>query len=541
MKKIIALLPILALSNGAQADTAFGSINNFDTVNDTGSTCYGFEIEVDDALSREIGYTYNFNHYGTPKISDDPNRVPGHNTVLITYKTANPSGTTSGFTNPVVGPIVPTLGHQCTNPSVNAGCEHFGAGIYSSTYTAVKYRWLDAAGNTCADPKGNVHVSTPVWNYQPPVLVKPPVIQPNPVVNQPAIIVPGQVAFAAQVQAVIPAPPLPVAPAKLFGDPSWVKVIRTTSHKNNPMVLDDLVNEPDANGKPKWANGETSETETEWSLLQTQPGVVKNPAKVAQPAVKNDDMGDGTEVVTRRYEYYAYAAGDDTIDGDNGEAMCDEVDPTLDPANPQYLHGASNLTSVDVAEAGGGSHTVDCTARVLVGDFLGAQMGGFNAIVPFSTIPDIQSGIVGEAFPDRKVLVGGNSPFSTSISGSVPNGLGIDSVTGILNGTPTRVGSFHFTVDAYDTNQATGQTIPDAQGKGAGSHVNRAYTLNVTGRGDTNTDYEIDSIDLQAIQAKYGHPAADANDPADVNGDMKINLLDYRKAASLCTKPRCAH
>ena len=55
MKKIIALLPIMALSTAAQADTAYGALGNFDVVNDTGQTCNGFEIEIDDAHSTEIG------------------------------------------------------------------------------------------------------------------------------------------------------------------------------------------------------------------------------------------------------------------------------------------------------------------------------------------------------------------------------------------------------------------------------------------------------------------------------------------------------
>ena len=151
-------------------------------------------------------------------------------------------------------------------------------------------------------------------------------------------------------------------------------------------------------------------------------------------------------------------------------------------------------------------------------------MGEFNAAAPFSTISDIQSGNVGEAFPQRKVLIGGDTPYETTTSGNLPNGLAIDSVTGVLSGTPEKVGSFQFNVAATDN---------------FGSKVSRDYTLNVTGPGDVNGDFKIDSTDLNSIKARYGQAAA-ANDPEDLNGDLKINLLDYRKAASLCTKPRCA-
>ncbi|MFZ4704095.1 MAG: putative Ig domain-containing protein, partial [Candidatus Methylumidiphilus sp.] len=243
-------------------------------------------------------------------------------------------------------------------------------------------------------------------------------------------------------------------------------------------------------------------------------------------AAKNpDDMGDGREVVTRRYEFYAYGAdatfAPDTpsIDGQNGEAMCDEVD-TSDPLHP--LRGMGTVTVAEVD----GEHTFDCFSVDIVGEYQGSQMGAFNAVAPFSTISDIQSGNVSEAFPQRKVLIGGDTPYATTTSGSLPNGLAIDSPTGVLSGTPEKVGAFQFNVASTDN---------------FGSKVSRDYTLNVTGPGDVNTDFKIDSTDLNTIKARYGQAVlAEAKDPADVNGDLKINLLDYRKAASLCTKPRCA-
>ena len=43
----LACVPLLLASQG-RASIAYGSINNFDTVNDTGTVCHGFEIEIDD-------------------------------------------------------------------------------------------------------------------------------------------------------------------------------------------------------------------------------------------------------------------------------------------------------------------------------------------------------------------------------------------------------------------------------------------------------------------------------------------------------------
>ena len=39
---------------GASASTAYGDLNNFDTVNDTGQECHGFEIEIEDIHSTDI-------------------------------------------------------------------------------------------------------------------------------------------------------------------------------------------------------------------------------------------------------------------------------------------------------------------------------------------------------------------------------------------------------------------------------------------------------------------------------------------------------
>ena len=63
---------LLALgSHAASASTAYGDLNNFDAVNDTGQDCHGFEIELDDVRSTDITYTYDWNHYGAPKIRED--------------------------------------------------------------------------------------------------------------------------------------------------------------------------------------------------------------------------------------------------------------------------------------------------------------------------------------------------------------------------------------------------------------------------------------------------------------------------------------
>src|SRR4029079_19701162 len=77
---------------------AYGSINNFDTVNDTGHEGHGFEIELDDCQSTNITYTYNYNHYGAPRNTQDGS-VAGHPRCIIRWESKkNPDGCWAAYT-----------------------------------------------------------------------------------------------------------------------------------------------------------------------------------------------------------------------------------------------------------------------------------------------------------------------------------------------------------------------------------------------------------------------------------------------------------
>lgn len=142
-------------------------------------------------------YTYDRNHYGTPKIQD--NTDPLHPKTFVRYESAkNADGTRVAGASTLIPAevLTPTNGHFCTDTSnYSYGCEHFGVG-YSRTPTAVKDNWLldDSTGNLILGPA--VNVGTPSFRYVPPAWAVP-----------------------AQVVAVIPAPPVPIPPARQFGEP----------------------------------------------------------------------------------------------------------------------------------------------------------------------------------------------------------------------------------------------------------------------------------------------------------------------------------
>ena len=410
-RRILQLICVLALaalaSTPARASTAYGDLNNFDVFNDTNQRCYGFEIELDDIHSTDITYTFDWNHYGAPTISED-NSDPTHPKVFVRYAAKYASGTFSAFTEVPSTTPSPTNGHMCTDPSVNFGCEHFGVGYYGAP-TAVRYNWLiedpSTPGTLIHGPA--VNVATPTWTYYPPVPAQP----------------------VAQVQAVILAPPPPPAPAYEFGDAVWVKAIVTTSHNNTVMELKDLVSDDPADPNDKnWTNGEPDEVEVEWHILQTE---FNNPAGANNDlAGANEDLPNGDEVVTRRYEFYKYAG---PLDPETNEAICTKYPPILDSADPAYK-----------AEC-------DPASVTILGDYIGAQMAGFNVEAVLGLIDHVQDGNLNEPYTSRTLVVGGNTPYVTEVtSGALPNGLTIDSATAVLSGTPTATGEFSFTITATD-------------------------------------------------------------------------------------------
>ena len=389
---------LLALgSSPVRASIAYGTLNNFDTVNDTGEPCHGFEIELDDCHSKDVTYCYSYNHYGTPSIREDTTSVPGHTNCFVRYAAIRTNGVWSASTAVPSGPIVPTQGHQFTNPSLNFGGEHFGVGYYSSP-TAVKYNWLvdNGAGVLVHGPA--VMVSTPVFTYY-----------------APAAGVPAQVQAAIQ--------PVPEVPVWEFGTPSWIKAIVTSSHTNREVKLRDLVSaDPDFPGEKDWRNGEPDEVETEWDLLQVEYGS-HNTNELVGAA---EALPGGDEVITRRYEFYSYAG---PIDPASGEALADKV-------GADGIHGINEYSNT-----------------VVVGDYLGAQMSAFDNQLPMGLIDHVADGKINTAYPTRTIVIAG-VPYTAANTGALPAGMMFNPTTGELSGTPTASGVFTFKVRVSVTNQS---------------------------------------------------------------------------------------
>lgn len=411
---LATVLLALAFGPAANASTAYGTLNNFDCVNDTGVECHGFEIEIEDVHSRDITYTYNYNHYGTPRIIEDLSD-PAHPRVRIRYESGrNTNGTWAAYTAVPTNAIAPTDGHRFTNPNINFGGEHFGVSYYGPA-TNVAYHWLvdDGSGSLVRGPA--VYVSTPTFTYYPPVA-----------------------GFPAQVQARIEPPPAP--PILEFGPAVWVKEIRTVTHNSREVKLRDLLSDdPDREDDKNWRNGEPDEVESEWEILQTDFLAGDGGAQghlEAQP----EDLPDGDEVVTRRWEFYKYLG---PIDEETGEALAHGVD-----RDGIHGKGTREINGVEV----------DLSTVVVVGEYLGAQMSAFDINAPLGLADQLPDGIVGEEYPTRLVVIAGVE-FTATNWGVLPDGLSLDLETGELSGTPTTAGVFQFTVEAKaGTNAALRRT-----------------------------------------------------------------------------------
>jgi len=444
----LAALTALALTTtAAHASQAYGSVNNFDCVNDTSNLCHGFEIELDDINTSDISYTFDYNHYGTPKITQQvfqDGLLKWHTNVLVDYQAVWTNTGWSAYTAVPTTNIPPTMGHQFTNPRVNFGGEHFGVG-YRLQPNKILYFWMTDNGSHTLTRSGQVYVSTPGFIYNPPAGPAQP----------------------AQAQAVIPAPILPmsyVCPNPEFSDAVWCKVITTTSQTNTPVSVNDLMT-PDTNNPAgrDWRNGQTNtEVETEWQLLQIDylssdynptNGLGGNNAKLAG---NNRGLTNSDDVVTYRYEYYAYSGP--YADWDTHEALCQM--PGTDG-----IHGTGNYVN-------GNGITIQLTNVVVVGKFLGAQMSAGVATPPVGLVDHVPDGQYGVTYTPRTVIISGDTNFTTSYTGTVPLGMAFDTSKAVLYGTPYTNGIFIITVTASSSNNpsvtktypfwiaASGQVLP---------------------------------------------------------------------------------
>jgi hypothetical protein len=298
----VALAAMVSASGPAMATATFGSLGNFDAVNDTGKTAHGFEIELEGIHAGDVtdtfggagrGFPTTVERYGAPTITEYSNgSVFG---VRVTYR-ADLTGPSSGWIGTPSG-VYSTPGESCwTGGGSGYGpatpCDHFGVGLIQNP-TRTSYNWLveDSPGSSTL-VYGISNVLAPTWTVTPQA---PAPGNPNP----PPPIVAAQIV----------APEHKDAPNWEFGEAIWAKVF--TTEIEGDVILEDLVG-----GNPVIDQAE-SNTEIEWQLLQKEfnnplSGILENGGAAA--------VGDHADTVIRRYEFYAFTG---LYDDETHEALFD--------------------------------------------------------------------------------------------------------------------------------------------------------------------------------------------------------------------------
>lgn len=360
---VAAWLPVSAQA----VVSVVGGLANFDVVNNTGRPAYGFEIEFEDSnfYKTDVGSVFGLNRdfgparggatgvvrFGTVDVSDYDDGAGHHLGVRITYG----GRFASGISTPFNAGGFNTPGESCW-PGANAAwknnpCDHYG--VQSSKNPATtRYSWL------VADPNQPAPASFADYTK---VLAGIPAV--NIVYTPPAVVLPAQPPAAAQVQVQIQAiaPVRPAAPAQLelpevqhqWGEAYWVLTYKTKVDKR--IDLGNLLQDnPDM---------EAAEVESEWSILQRRPlnkmadgnDLGANEAKEKVDLLDDADNG---KAVMRRYEFYRYTG---LTNLEDGEVICD----TACENDPRGLLSGKNF----------------------VGDFVGAQMAGYN-IEALAAVPE---------------------------------------------------------------------------------------------------------------------------------------------------------
>jgi len=129
------------------------------------------------------------------------------------------------------------------------------------------------------------------------------------------------------------------------------------------------------------------------------------------------------------------------------------------------------------------------------------------------TVDSLPNGTVGTEYSATLSASGGIPPYTWSISsGSLPNGLTLDSSTGILSGTPTQTGTFTFTIQVKDSNNNTST---------------KEFTLTINPAqltGDLNQDNKVNSLDFQILIQKFKQ--TQNIETEDLNSDGIVDVKD---------------
>lgn len=374
-KHTLALAASLALLAAAPAHavSVIGNLANFDAVNNTGHSAYGFEIELEDnslwdnsasasqhgsgndvysvfGLDRNFGGNLGtrVTRFSQVTVANYDDNLGRHAGVRITYGLGAGALAAGDEITLAAGPNgFNTPGESCwpgANPNWAANpCDHFGVSTTGNP-GATRYSWIVQADAGAPMVPQLAAIPAVVYQPQPAVVVQPPAGGGAAVVVQPV---------QARIEAV------EVEPARNlrdWGTAVWVKTF-TTVTKQRDIDLGNLL--IGRNGDAD-LNANVERVEIAWNLLQTPPKSPDEAGKIdgvdADEAQENlQDLDDHSKSFIRRDEFYEDVGGDDSRRKHRAvcarDSHCDNDPITFESE----------------------------TGEKVVGNFLGRQIAGLNA------------------------------------------------------------------------------------------------------------------------------------------------------------------
>ena len=321
-----------SLSVSAQTATIYGSLGNFDVVNNTGENACGFEIELEGVPSNSFLGAFTVQRFGPPAV--------------LPYTTGAVSGTRVRYESldcslnkTVAHPPGTSFAGSCyqwnTATYGNSGCEHFGV-YYNASASKVSARWL------VRDP-ANPSVNIP---HDPPMAIATPTyyIQPAVIANADPVIVD-----------VVEAPEPPEAPDR-FGNAQWMKVF--VRQMPREVTLDELLTD-----NPLVVPMDATLLESDWQLIQADPPSGGNARRNRGRHQGGSTLKPTTRSVVRRYEMYEYNG---VVDPVTNEALCADILCKVASAGEIGDFISANMTAVNVqgdfinvTKSGSGGGNVD--------------------------------------------------------------------------------------------------------------------------------------------------------------------------------------
>jgi hypothetical protein len=438
---------VIGASSAVRAQTAtfYGSLGNFDVVNNTGEDACGFRLDFPGVASTAQFGAFSANRYGAPAIGPYDDGVSSG--MRVEYRSSD-CATNKTVPHAPGTAFLGTCYQWNTTTYPTSGCEHYG--VYASTNipTPVAH-WLV---NDPATPGGVIPFASPIAVPQPYYYVVPPV-QPN----DPPVV-------AAVVEA-----PEPAEAPELYGDAQWIKVfVRQLPREVN---INELVTD-----NPLVVPMDPGQLEVNWDVIQAEPASNSNGNRRRSRKQGNSTLDPTTRSIVRRYEVYAYTGAYDPV---THEALCADLTCSAPGADELGDFISAQMTALNVqgdfitvAKSGTGGGNVESTDKRIACGSKCASAYPAGTQVTLSAKANSGSTFVGWTG-----ACAGTGSCTVSVAGSMTVGAQFDTVTssGGGGGGGSGGGSTGTTALLKISIGATGTVTSDPAGINCGSACQASY------------------------------------------------------------------